>query len=109
MLLTWLTAIAAGILYIRRRRQAPDDDEAIADAEEFEDPQKLKRKGWLRIAIIAVAVISLIVFILTEDMTLPMELVDEYTIWMIIFLAAALLLALISRKVTEEQEPDPEG
>ena len=27
MLLTWLTAIVAGILYIKRRREAPDDEE----------------------------------------------------------------------------------
>ena len=109
MLLTWLTAILAGIFYIRRRRQAPDDEEAIAEAEEYEDPQKLKRKGWLRIAAIVAAIISLILFILTEDMTLPMELVDEWTIWMIIILVAALLLALISRKVTEDTESTPEG
>ena len=112
MLLTWLTAIVAGILYIKRRREAPDDEEADLENEEYEDPQKLKRKGLLRILIVLVAIISLIVFILTEDMTLPMELVDEYTIWMIIFLAAALLLALISRKVTEETEEmdaTPEG
>ena len=112
MLLTWLTAIVAGILYIKRRREAPDEEEADLETEEYEDPQKLKRKGLLRILIVLVAIISLIVFILTEDMTLPMELVDEYTIWMIIFLAAALLLALISRKVTEEteeMEATPEG
>lgn len=112
MLLTWLTAIVAGILYIKRRREAPDEEEAIAEAEEYEDPQKLKRKGLLRILTVLVAIISLIVFILTEDMTLPMELVDEYTIWMIIFLAAALLLALVSRKTTEETEEyeaTPEG
>ena len=84
----------------------PDDEEAIAEAEEYEDPQKLKRKGWLRLGTVLVAIISLIVFILTEDMTLPMKLVDEYTIWMIIFLAAALLLALISRKVTAEPEEE---
>ena len=105
MLLTWLTAILGGILYIKRRRQASDDIEA--GAEEFEDPQKLRRKGFLRGGAAVVAIISLILFILTEDMTLPMELVDEWTIWMVILLAAALLLALTSRKVTEE--PDETG
>ena len=112
MLLTWLTAIVAGILYIRRRRQAPDEGEEYDEAEEYEDPQKLKRKGWLRLITVLAAIVSLIVFIFTEDMTLPMKLVDEWTIWMIIILAAALLLALISRKVTEEieeTEATPEG
>lgn len=109
MLLTWLTAIVAGIFYIRRRRQAADDEEPDIEEEDYEDPQKLRRKGVMRIITFLVAIISLIVFILTEDMTLPMRLVDEYTIWMIIILAAALLLALISRKVTEEYETTPEG
>ena len=107
MLLTWLTAILGGILYIKRRRQASGVDEDNGATEEYEDPQKLRRKGYLRGGAAVVAIISLILFILTEDMTLPMRLVDEWTIWMIILLAVALLLALISRKVTEE--PDNTG
>ena len=105
MLLTWLTAILGGILYIRRRRQADGDQEP----EEMENPQKLRRKGWLRGGAAVVAILSLILFILTEDMTLPMRLVDEWTIWMIVLLAIAVLLALISRKVTEDNETNPEG
>ncbi|MGX8773526.1 MAG: Spy0128 family protein [Bacillota bacterium] len=105
MLLTWLTAILGAVLYVIRRRQAPDDiEEAIAESEEFEDPQKLRRKGYLRGGAVVVAIISLILFLLTEDMTLPMRMVDEWTIWMVILLAAALVLALTSRKVTIEPD-----
>ena len=80
-----------------------------ADLEETEEPDKLKRKGIGRVLIIVVAIISLILFILTEDMRLPMEFIDEWTIWMIILLVIALVLALITRKVTEEpdDEQDP--
>lgn len=124
MILTWITAILGLIFYIRRRNQASKledrNEEALkaaaaggapADLEAAEDPGKLKRKGIARVLIIVVAIISLILFILTEDMTLPMELIDEWTIWMIILLVIALVLALISRKVTAEpdnrQEPTP--
>ena len=124
MILTWITAILGLIFYIRRRNQASKledrNEEALkaaaaggapADLEEAEEPDKLKRKGIARVLTIVVAIISLILFILTEDMTLPMELIDEWTIWMIILLVIALVLALISRKVTagpdDQQEPTP--
>lgn len=120
MILTWITAILGLIFYVRRRDQASkladQNAEALkaaaasgtpADLEETEDADKLKRKGIIRALVIVVAIISLILFILTEDMTLPMELVDEWTIWMIILLVIALVLALVSRKVTAEPDEEP--
>ena len=119
MILTCITAILGLIFYIRRRNQASKledrNEEALQEAaasgtqaelEDVEDPDKLKRKGIVRIVNIVVAIISLILFILTEDMTLPMQLVDEWTIWMIILLVIALILALVSRKVTKEPEEE---
>ena len=120
MILTWITAILGLIFFIRRRNQMKklqdQNEEALKEAaasgtpaelEETEEPDKLKRKGIVRIVTIVVAIISLILFILTEDMRLPMELWDEWTIWMIILLVIALILALLSRKVTKEPEEEP--
>ena len=116
MILTIITAVLGLVFYIRRRIKAhgqdsPEDDsetgdegDGNGDTEDMETPQQLRRKGLLRALMCVVAVVSLIVFILTEDMTLPMKWVDQWTIWMIIFFLIGAILAIISRKVTKQEE-----
>ena len=62
----------------------------------------------MRILALIVAIISIIVFFLTEDMRLPMEWVDEYTIWMVILFIIEIILAFLSRKTWDEEDEDEE-
>ena len=58
------------------------------------DRKKEEKKTWkdytgLSLNII-LAIISAVIFILYEDMTLPMAILDKYTPWMLIVLGLAL-------------------
>lgn len=73
--------------------------------EEEEEKRKLKKKGIIRILSTPVAVISLIAFILTEDITLPTGFVDKYTIWMaVIAIVQTVVVALSNKKYQDEEE-----
>ena len=47
---------------------------------------------------------SVIVFIRTEDMRLPMVYTDRYTLLMVIILVVSLLLAIVTRNRKKEKE-----
>lgn len=67
--------------------------------------KKVKNKIILRIITIIIAFISIIIFVLTENITLPMVLFDKYTIWMILILIIQIVIAFLSRhKVKDEDE-----
>lgn len=69
-----------------------------------EEERKLKKKGLFRILSIPVAVISLIAFILTEDITLPTGFVDKYTIVMLIIAVVQTVMVVLSNKKYEDEE-----
>ena len=52
------------------------------------------------------AAIAVIAFILTEDMALPMHLIDKWIIVMIILLAVETVLAIASRKTKKEEDEE---
>lgn len=74
------------------------------DKDEEEENRKLKKKGLFRVLSLPVAVISLIAFILTEDITLPTAFVDKYTIVMLIIAVAQTVVAALSNKKYEDGE-----
>lgn len=69
-----------------------------------EEKRKLKKKGIFRIISLPIAVISLIVFILTEDITLPTAFVDKYTIVMLIIAIVQTVMVALSNKKYEDEE-----
>lgn len=72
-----------------------------------EEKRKLKKKGIFRIISLPIAVISLIVFILTEDITLPTAFVDKYTIVMLIIaIVQTVMVALSNKKYEDEDEQE---
>lgn len=74
------------------------------DKEDDDEKRKLKKKGIFRILSIPVAVISLIAFILTEDITLPTGFVDKYTIIMLIIAVVQTVVVALSNKKYEDEE-----
>lgn len=61
-------------------------------------------KTLVKISTIIFTTLSIIVFAITEDMSLPWVLVDKYTIFMIILLIVNLLLWLLKDKEDEEED-----
>ena len=54
------------------------------------------------------AILSVIIFIFTEDMRNPMVLVDRFTLCMVIIAAFNLLLAFLTRNRKDEDEKEEE-
>lgn len=81
-----------------------------ADEEDEEKKKKLKKKGIMRVISLPVAVISLIAFCLTEDISLPTALVDRYTLLMAIIALIQTVVVFLSRKeVKDEDEEEAEA
>ena len=75
-----------------------------------EEKKKRERVGWKLLEIVPF-LFGTILFFLTENMRLPMILVDKWTILMAITLLIGITLALLTRQKTpkEETEDDQEA
>lgn len=98
MLLTILVALCDIIFYFVRPGSDREEERKGRVPEDERWQNRFARRGLLRILAVIAAILSVILFFLTEDMRLPREWIDEYTIWMVILFAAALLFALLSHK-----------
>lgn len=69
-----------------------------------DEETEVKNKVFRRICTLIIAIISVIIFLITEDITLPMVLVDKWTILMIIILIINIIITIFSRKKEKEKE-----
>ncbi|MEG2488351.1 MAG: hypothetical protein RSA69_05880, partial [Anaerorhabdus sp.] len=80
--------------------------------EENEENQEVKdefeRKRIYKVIGVIVAVVSIIVFLLTENITLPMKLVDKYTLLMIAFALGNIVCFYFGRKWHEVEDEEVE-
>ena len=75
-------------------------------SEEEEEQKKLKKKGIMRLISLPVAVISVIAFCLTEDITLPTGFVDRWTLLMAVIAIVQTVVVAFSRKKGEEENKE---
>lgn len=115
--------LLVGYFYKRKAEQddeaedAPTAEEAaLAEAYGEGDAQQKKReqrkrknKGFARVFSILPAVFGVILFILTEDMTTPMIIIDRWTLAMVLIFLVQVFVAIQSRKKDEEVEEKTEG
>ena len=109
LILTVLTVLGSVMLlvgYIGKKQKEREDEDGnvILNAEGEAEMDDIKKKGGWRLASILPAVAAVIAFILTENMRLPMVLVDKWTLLMIVIALVQLLVAYFSRKETQEPE-----
>ena len=113
LLATIATAALCVFLLIRfigkrkEEQEEADDAEATGTDEGEEEARRIRRKGALRLTSIIPAVAAVIAFIVTEDMSQPMQMVDKFTILMIIILIVQIVLAALA-KVKKDKEDDDE-
>lgn len=69
-----------------------------------EEEDGYKKRRVCKIGAAATAVVSVIALILTEDFTLPMRLIDKYTILMIVILALCVVSMMLYRFLRQDQE-----
>ena len=111
-----LTTLGAIIALFRRKEEEEDDDEEErpmykAEDEEEEEDDRSKKMLAAKIAGALAGIAAPITFLLTEDMSLPMIMIDKWTILMLIMLAVQIVAAIFNKKASElddeEEEEEP--
>lgn len=107
-----LTTVGAAIALFRKKEEEDEEDEEEAarkPEEEDEEEDKRGRKMTLaKVLGAAAAAASIITFILTEDMSLPMALVDKWTLLMAVLFAAQVGTAVANKKASELDDEEEE-
>ena len=108
-------AVFMAAVYLINRKKDPEDEEEKdapeAKAEEAKEAdEKESKKNSLPHTLISIliAVISVVVFILTEDMSRTMRLFDRWTILMAVLLIIQIVLVLIIAGRNEEKQEESE-
>ena len=65
-----------------------------------------KKKGFWRVFSLIPAIVSVIAFILTENMRLPMRLVDRWTLLMVIIAIVQIVVAVLCKKRKNKDDED---
>jgi len=106
LILAILTALGSVLLllgYLGKKKREADPDNDLKAA-------RINRKGGWRLGSLVPGIGAIIVFLLTEDMRLPMVMVDNWTLLMVAIAVLQIVVALFSgKKVTEienEEAPD---
>lgn len=71
-----------------------------------DDDEEVKRMGIFRMLSIVSAIAAVALFILTEDMSLPMAITDKWTLLMAVFALFNVVFAFLAKKQTEEDEAE---
>ena len=112
-----LTALGAIVALFRRKEEEEEDEDEDenqnaykAEDEEEEDDNRGKKMLAAKIAGALAGVAAPIVFLLTEDMSLPMQLIDKWTLLMAVLLAGQIGAAVFNKKASEldDEEEDEE-
>ena len=109
MLLTVLASLLLLLGYLGKKKYAKEDEygNALHDANgnEIIDYTRNK-KGFWRVASLIPAVAAVIAFVLTENMRLPMIMVDRWTLLMVIIAVVQLIVAVLCKKKKESEEDE---
>ena len=100
LIATVLGAVLAIILLVSKHQKTEEDEENAEEETEY-----TRRRKWKVISTIT-AIVSVIVFVLTENMRLPMVLVDKWTLLMVVFFIINAASLYMGRRFHEEDEDD---
>ena len=98
-IVTALISVLLLIFYFIKRKDDEDD----------EQESKRNNKLGMRLLGLIPAIAGVVAFILTEDMSLKMRMTDKWTIVMVIILAIEALVAVLSKKTTDDEDKEGEA
>ncbi|MDM8204475.1 hypothetical protein QUW03_08890, partial [Faecalicoccus acidiformans] len=112
-LIAAIITVLLGLILLLSKRHKNDDEEdeeeRQARIERGEEKEQEQKRGWIcKVLGVLVAIGSVVLFILTEDMSLPMAMTDEWTIWMIIIAVVELVLLLVGRHWKDVDDDEEE-
>ncbi|MDR0854466.1 MAG: InlB B-repeat-containing protein [Clostridiales Family XIII bacterium] len=104
-LLLAIAGVVFAIFYIIKASRRRKNEESDLYYEHDRDDEKSVKPLWLATSII-LAVISVVIFVLTQDMSLPMVLADVWTIVLAFIFAAELIASKLAFPRKDENEKD---
>ena len=93
--LTILAALAMAITFFRKKNEEQDEEGTTS-----------RKRNAAKFAGLVPAAASVIAFLLTEDMTNPMQLTDKWTILMLALLLVSLVIGLATRNRKHDEETE---
>ena len=98
-----LTVLFGLLLLISKRHKDEDDeeedDETKQQATTNEDEEQEKKRGlFTRVLAVLIAIVSVVFFLVTEDMSLAWTWTDQWTIWMVVIGLVQIVVFFVGRK-----------
>ena len=114
-----LTVLFGLLLLISKRHKSEDDDEEDDDEtkqqtnDDDEDKEQEKKRGlFTRVLAVLIAIVSVVFFLVTEDLSLPWTWTDQWTIWMVVIGLVQIVVFFVGRKwknVDNDDEDEEEA
>ena len=100
-----LTVLFGLLLLISKRHKSEDDDDEEDDEtkqqtnnDDEENEQEKKRGLFTRVLAVLIAILSVVFFLVTEDLSLPWTWTDQWTIWMVVIGLVQIVVFFVGRK-----------
>ena len=107
-----LTVLFGLLLLISKRHKSEDDDEDDDETKEQtnnddeEKEQEKKRGLFTRVLAVLIAIVSVVFFLVTEDLSLPWTWTDQWTIWMVVIGLVQIVVFFVGRKWKNVDDDD---
>ena len=99
-----VTVLFGLLLLISKRHKDEDDDEDDDETkqqtnnDDEEKEQEKKRGLFTRVLAVLIAIVSVVFFLVTEDLSLPWTWIDQWTIWMVVIGLVQIAVFFVGRK-----------
>ena len=108
-----LTVLFGLLLLISKRHKDEDDDEddetkQQTNNDDEEKEQEKKRGLFTRVLAVLIAIVSVVFFLVTEDLSLPWTWTDQWTIWMVVIGLVQIVVFFVGRKWKNVDDDDEE-
>ena len=109
-----LTVLFGLLLLISKRHKSEDDDEEDDETkqqtnnDDEEKEQEKKRGLFTRVLAVLIAIVSVVFFLVTEDLSLPWTWTDQWTIWMVVIGLVQIVVFFVGRKWKNVDDEDEE-
>ena len=98
-----IVTVLFGLLLISKRHKNKDDEDddtkdQTTTNEDEEKEQEKKRGAFTRVLAVLIAILSVVFFLVTEDMSLRWTWTDQWTIWMVVIGFVQIVVFFVGRK-----------
>ena len=109
-----VTVLFGLLLLISKRHKNKDDEEddetkdQTTTNEDEEKEQEKKRGLFTRVLAALIAIVSVVFFLVTEDLSLPWTWTDQWTIWMVVIGFVQIVVFFVGRKWKDVDDDEDE-